>query len=95
LLDLASNLVFGCIDEPELGSATHMLQHDQIAHALEKIGDETAGIMTGIHHLIDHREERSAIVRGECVDGGIKQRGICHAELCHGSCIGDAIGARA
>ena len=95
MIDLAGNFVFGCIDEAELGSATHMLQHDQIAHALEKIGDETARIMTGIHYLVNHREESSTIVRRECIDGGVEQRGICHAELCHGSCIGDAIGARA
>ena len=92
---LARDLVFGGIDELDFDRVRHMLQHDEIAQALEEIGREPARLMAGLHDPIDHHKQCCAIVGRHRIDGFVEERAIGHAELRDGLCVGDAVGAAA
>ena len=89
---LDGDLIFRSVDEAELGSTRHVLQHDEIAQPLEEIGGEATRLVPSLHHLVDDGEQGRTVVLRNGVDRLIEEGGIGHPELLDRGRVGHAVG---
>ena len=60
----------------------HGGQHDQVAHPLQQVLDEAAGLMPGGQHVLDRAVQSGGITLGDGGDRAVQQGGVGEAEQC-------------
>ena len=60
----------------------HGGQHDQVAHPLQQVLDEAAGLMAGGQHVLDRAVQSGGITLGDGGDRAVQQGGVGEAEQC-------------
>ena len=86
--------VLGHVDQAGGGGVGHGGDDDEVAQPAQQVLGEAARVLTGLHDLVDHREDRRAVARGERLDHLVEQGLGGEAEQVGGQLVGHARLAR-
>ena len=80
-----------CVDKPLPEGVRDGADQQQVAHAVEQVEGEAAGLVAGLDDLVDGAVHRASVAVGEGVDGGVEKRQVRHAQQWQRQLVGQAV----
>ena len=80
-----------CVDKPLPKGVRDSADQQQVAHAVQQVEGEAAGLVAGLDDLVDGAVHRARVAVRQSVDGGVEQRQVRHPEQRQRQLVGQAV----